>query len=269
MRSGSRIGWVGALAVVLIGVAASTASAQGVVGRTVDLLTQPWTDHGYFNVNFARQRAERSVEIATSFPLYDETATFGSRVTVDRASVTDFMGGVRVWRNLAVGVGFSQYKDPTSATYTASVPDPLFFDRPHVSSGGIPGQQHTEKTVYLSALWMIPIRDNLDVAVFAGPSFVSLDKDFVTGITVAPGTADIASFTTSRISESSTAVHFGIDIRYTIDVADVPGIRKAGSIVRKVGIGVFARFSGGSVDSAFGTIDVGGTQYGVGLRIGF
>ncbi len=262
MRSGSQIGRVAALTVALGAVAAAPVSAQNV-------LTKSWTDRGYFNVGLAQQNAKRSVEIATSFPLYDETATFGSRVAVGHEQFVDVMAGVRVWRNLAVGFGFSRYDGRSTATYTASVPDPLFFDQPRASSGGFPDQQHTEKAVYLSALWMLPIHDNLHVAIFAGPSFVSLDKDFVTGINVAPGTSNISSLSTSSLSEKATAGHVGFDIRYTIDVADVPGLRGASSVVTKLGFGVFARFGGGSVDSPFGAIDVGGTQFGFGLRVGF
>ena len=38
-------------------------------------------------------------------------------------------GGVRVWRNLAVGVGFSRFNTGSEAVVAAALPHPFFFDR--------------------------------------------------------------------------------------------------------------------------------------------
>jgi hypothetical protein len=241
------------LALVLLGVTASTAGAQG----------RPWEDRGFVNINFAQQTTERTTIVTGTVPIYGEDATFESAVRVGRASMFDIMGGWKVWRNLAVGIGYARYSDPSTAVVTGAIPDPLFFDTPHAFSTLIAGQEHTENAVHLSATWMVPLGDNLDVAIFAGPSFISLRKDLASGITVEGGTSNLESVTTSRVSGTGVGGHVGLDIRYTV-LEDMAGISK-------IGFGLFFRYSGASVDANVqgGKVDVGGASYGLGIRIGF
>jgi len=242
------------LALVLLGMTASTAVAQG----------RPWDDNGFLNINFAQQTTDRSTVVAGRVPIYGEEAIFESRTSVGSSSMFDIMGGWKVYRNIAVGIGYTRYSDPTTARVSGTIPDPLFFDRPHPFDTLLTNQEHTENAVHLSASWMIPLGDDLDVMVFAGPSFISLSKDLVTGITVENGTSNVESVTASSISETGVGGHIGLDIRYTV-LEELSGIRK-------LGFGVFFRYSGASVDAGSvqgGKIDVGGASYGIGLRIGF
>jgi len=249
------------LCLLLFAAAASPASAQGLLGR-------PWEERGFFNVNFASQASERRSVVTNGIPIYDQTATFSATVDVSSASTVDVMGGWRVWRNMAVSLGYSRYSDSTDALVSASIPDPLFFDSPHPASALLGGQKHRENAVHLSALWMRPVTGKIDVAVFAGPSFISVSKDLVSGLSVAPGTSEVASVSTSRISETGVGGHIGFDIRYTIrEDLNVFGFFG----IRKLGAGIFVRYSAASVDANVqgGTVDVGGLNYGIGLRVGF
>jgi hypothetical protein len=256
-----------ALAVLLLGAAASPASAQW-LPSIQGLLGRPWDDRGFFNVNFASQAADRRSIATDAFPLYQETAIFESTVNVSSAAVADVMGAWRLWRNLAVGLAYSGYSDSTDAVFTASIPDPLFFDSPHPAGAVLGGQKHRENAVHLSALWMRPVTDKIDVAVFAGPSFILLSKDLVTGFDVVPGTSELASIHTTRISETGTGGHIGFDVRYTIrEDLNIFGFSR----IRKLGAGIFVRYSAASVDANVqgGSIDLGGLNYGIGLRVGF
>jgi len=242
-----------ALALLLPLAAASTAAAQG----------RPWEDNGFLNINFAQQTTDRTTVAIGSVPLYDEEATFESRTTVGRSAMFDIMGGWKVYRNLAVGLGYSRYSDPANALVLGDIPDPLFFDQHRSFETLIPSQQHTENAVHLSATWMIPLGNDLDIAVFAGPSFISLSKDLVSGITAKDGTSMLDSVQTTRISETGVGGHIGFDIRYTV-LENMSGIKR-------LGFGLFVRYSGASVDANVrgGKIDLGGGSYGLGLRIGF
>ncbi len=241
------------LALILGGVTASPVAAQG----------RPWNDRGFLNINFAQQTTERTTVVSDGVPIYGETATFESSVSVGSASMFDIMGGWRVWRNMAVGIGYTRYSDPSNAVVSGSIPDPLFFDQPRAFTTIVPDQEHTENAVHLSATWMIPLGNDLDIAVFAGPSFISLSKDLVSGITVQDGTSSLGSVTSSSVSKTGVGGHIGLDIRYTV-LEDLAGISK-------MGFGLFFRYSGASVDANVqgGKIDLGGYNYGVGLRIGF
>jgi len=242
-----------ALALLLLAATASAAAAQG----------RPWEDNGFLNINFAQQTTERTTVSFGSVPIYGEEAVFESRTSVGSAAMFDIMGGWKVYRNIAVGLGYTRYSDPTNARLTGTIPDPLFFDRPHPFETLLTDQEHTENAVHLSATWMIPLGENLDVAVFAGPSFISLRKDLATGITVRDGTSELESVTTSRVAATGVGGHIGLDIRYTV-LENMSGIKK-------MGFGVFFRYSGASVDADVqsGKINLGGANYGIGLRIGF
>ena len=128
---------------VLLGASATDAAAQAI---------KPWTGKGFLNVNFGTQTKSRTQTMGDSFAIYDETATWETSIGVGSSSIFDISGGARIWRNLAIGVGVSNYSDDASATVNASIPDTLLFDSPHASSVDVTGLQHKERTVHLSAI---------------------------------------------------------------------------------------------------------------------
>jgi hypothetical protein len=241
--------------VLLVGTA-SVASAQAQSGM------KAWTDRGFVNVNFGQQTKARQAIVEGSFPLYDEVATFDTSASVNAATIFDIQGGVRLWRNLAAGVGFSKYSDPGSAAVSASIPDPVFFDSPHGGNVTVDDLEHSETGLHLSGIWMIPVVDKLDIAVFGGLSMISLKKDLATGITVPTGGTTVSGVTETRVEESATGGHFGFDIRYIV-------FRQQRM---SIGVGAFGRFASAKVDVPAvtgGTIELGGLNYGAGVRIGF
>lgn len=216
------------------------------------------TDRAFAGVSFGSQAKSRTFTTSGSQPLYDETATFESSVSIGSAGIVDVSAGVRVWKNVAIGAGWSEYNDTSAGALTASIPDPLFFDSPHADSAPGSGLKHEEQQIHVSAYWLQPVTDRLDVSLYAGPTFFSVKQDLLTGITVATGGTTIASVTESTLDESTVGYHVGIDLRYLI--------------IKNAGLGVFARYAGGSVDTTLidaGTMDLGGFQYGVGLRVRF
>ena len=246
--AGTRVLGIVACGVILSGVMVTDVSAQMLAS----------TDRAFAAVNFGSQSKARTLTISGSSPLYDETATFESTVGIGAAGIWDVSVGVRVWSNLAIGVGYSRYRDSSDAVVTASVPDPLFFDAPHDSSTPVNGLVHQEGQLHLSAYWLVPVTDKFDIALSGGPTLFSVKQDLPSGITVAPGTADVASVTSSTVDESSIGMHAGADFRYLI--------------TSNLGVGAFLRYTSGSVKAALfdgGTLDVGGFQYGAGLRLRF
>jgi hypothetical protein len=80
----------------------------------------------------------------------------------------------------------------------------------------------------------------------------------VSSVTVPTGGTTIQSVTTSTIDESATGLHIGLDVRYLI--------------VKNAGVGLFARYTSGKFDTTAingGSMEVGGFQYGAGLRVRF
>ena len=225
---------------------------------------QPWTDRAFVNVNVGAQTKARRYEVTGSFPLYQETATYETSLTTGDGPVIDVAGGYRIFRNLAVGLGVTRYSDSHDATVSGVVPDPLFFDTPRASSLALNGLDHAETAVHLSAAYVVPVQalDGLDVVVFGGPTFFSLDKDVLGAVSVAPGGAELSDAAITSVSGSGTGAHVGLDVTYI-------ALRRAGL---GVGIGLFVRQSTATVDVPEvdgGEVKVGGLNYGVGARIRF
>lgn len=216
------------------------------------------TDRAFAGLSFGAQTKARTFTTSGAFPLYDETATFESTVGIGSESVIDLTAGVRVWSNLAVGGGWTSYSDSSSSTLSASVPDPLFFDNAVERSSTVEGLKHTETQIRLSVFWIQPVTDKFDITVFGGPTFFTVKQDVLTGFTVETNTTNMASVTRDTIDESTTGLHGGVDFRYLI--------------IENAGVGAFVRYSTGKFDTTLvdsGSMEVGGFQYGVGLRVRF
>ena len=213
------------------------------------------TDKIFAGLSFGGQTKARTYQTSGSLPLYEETATFESTVGIGAEALIDLSAGVRVWNNVAVGLGFSRYSDTSDGTFTASVPDPILFDTHRVASFTPAGLKHTETQVHLSVYWLQPMTDKIDVSVYAGPTFFSVKQDLPSGFTVTPGTATVSAVTITQVKENAVGLHGGVDARYLI--------------LKNVGVGVFLRYAQGRVDSDVvtgGRMEVGGFQYGIGVR---
>ena len=77
--------------------AASSASAQG---------PAPF-EFGYGHLNFGIQASSHDLSQNTGFPIYEETARIQTSSSIGSTAIFDIGGGVRVWRNLAIGAQVS------------------------------------------------------------------------------------------------------------------------------------------------------------------
>ena len=219
-------------------------------------------DRGYFHINFGGQVGSSDLDQPGSFPLYDETALFDVRGDVGGGALFDIGGGYRVWRRLYAGVSYSRSSDSSDATLSGTAPHPLFFDMPRPISGTVSGLDHTEHAVHLQAVWRQPINTfntPIDLALFVGPTFFSVNQDAVSAFTVTEPTPDVAGVTTASVSDSAVGFHIGADVAYPV--------------TRRIGIGLLLRYAGGSVDLPVAnqetSLDVGGLHIGAGVRVGF
>lgn len=214
----------------------------------------------FLSVNIGAQPKARDYTVAQSFPLYDETATVQTLIGTGGKPILDIAGGYRAWGAFSIGVGFSFYKDSSSTVAVASVPDPLFFDSPQPSSFPLDVIDHSERAVHLSVVYAIPytLIDKLDIAVFAGPSFFTLNKELPGAVTVATGGSTLSAVAIEKFSGSATGAHVGIDLTYMV--------------TPMFGAGAFLRAGSASVNVPSvngGKVDVGGLNLGIGGRIRF
>jgi hypothetical protein len=229
-----------------------------------------WGDVGYLNVNGAFQSGTRNVQTQGSFPLYDETATFDARHGVDSGGIFDISGGVRVWRNLAVGIGITRFGDRSDVDVTGRIPHPLFFDQFRTATVAATGLRHTETGVHIQAVWVQPLVDRVDVALSFGPSFFRVRQDLVGGLgDLQEGAFPFDTVTIRSVGlvterESAVGVNLGADVTYILSRLTLADL----------GAGFFVRYAGASVDLAVPgapttSLRVGGFQTGAGLRVRF
>ena len=66
-----------------------------------------WADRGYVNIGFGVESGSSSLTDTTNLVIYEEPATITSTTTWTSGSLVDAGFGMRVWRNLTVGVALS------------------------------------------------------------------------------------------------------------------------------------------------------------------
>lgn len=207
----------------------------------------------YLNVDIGAQPQQRTFTTATSLSVYDESATVNTTQGVRNGPVFEISGGYYLTPRFAIGAGFSAFGRDGSGSLTASVPDPIFFDRPTTLTSSASALSHRERGVDVQAVWLVPLADHIDMALSAGPSFIRVAQDIATA-NIAAGQA----ITTANRTERGTAIgaNAGVDFSYLF----TPG----------VGVGLFARYAGGSVDlPSVSGLHVGGFRTGLGARLRF
>lgn len=218
----------------------------------------------FLSVNFGYQVGDRAFAESTSADIYEETATYGVTHASSGGGFFDVRGGVRVWSHLAAGLGVTTFSTRGGAAVTGSVPHPLFFNRPRTATFNFTDLEHKQTGVHFQAVWVMPITDVIEVSVFGGPSVFMVDQGIVTGATpteiAAPfNVVEIASAAIGAVSETAVGGNVGVDVTYLV--------------TEQLGAGIFARWAGASVDiPATGgsqRIDVGGAQFGIGVRARF
>lgn len=236
-------------------------------------LDQAWAqsgDHTYFaSIDVGFQGGSQQVMEAWSRTLFGEASPRTADYDIDRAgAVFRIGGGVRVWRQLGIGLGYSRLKVDGTGVATASAPHPLFFNTLRTVSTTIDTLAHTANVGHVKFFWMIPINEKVELTVTAGPSILSVGQDAIVGVPLDREALETPPFDTvtildvpiSKRSENGFGGHVSFDLSYMLRP--------------NYGVGVFVGYEGGSVDMRLRNdtptqIDVGGIQVGGGLRVRF
>jgi len=246
--------------VVMFGVCAAVAQdANAQMGGT-------WADRGYVNIGFGVESGSSSITDIQNLVIYEEAATITSNTTWTSGSLVDAGFGVRVWRNLTVGLAYHQEENDTDSVVTGSIPSPIFFARPRTLNQEVV-LERKEKAAHLVIGWAVPLGAKFDILLFGGPSFFRLEQDAVSDVEIgegaAPFTEVVADVDITTRKKSLTGYNVGVDATYILWSNDDV----------RVGAGGFVRFT-----KATGSVlllateqdtDVGGVQFGFGGRIRF
>lgn len=242
-----------ALAMGLILLAAPNARAQ-----------MQWTDKLFVNVNGGYQMASTGEFTSTSnFEVYEEPASLTATQKLKSGPVFDGSVGYQVWKNLAVGIGMTYATSKSDVVVNARIPHPAFFDQFRVASVTAPGAKHKELQTHIQFTWFWPYSEKIDFAFSAGPSFISVNQELISGVTIAPETGpsftnpDITEVIVKKESKTVFGINLGADATYLV--------------TKKYGAGVTLRYVVGSADlpGLNESQTVGGFQILGGLRVRF
>ena len=245
--------------VVMFGVCAGVAKdakAQGAV----------WADRGYVNFGFGVESGSSSITDTRNLVIYEEPATITSNTTWTSGSLVDAGFGLRVWRNMTVGVAYHQEENDTDSVVTGSIPSPIFFNRPRTLNQEVV-LERKEKAAHLVIGWAVPLGAKFDVLLFGGPSFFRLEQDAVSDVEIGEGAPPfaevVADVDIATRKKSLTGYNVGADATYILWSNDDV----------RVGAGGFVRFTQATgevqlLDTEQST-DVGGMQFGFGVRLRF
>jgi hypothetical protein len=232
------------------------AAAMAAFGSDAGAQTQPPpATLGFLNVNFGMQPSSTAVGRSNSFRLYEETATLTTAQENGKGAVVDIAGGYRFRPNLAAAIGFSNFSNTSDGGVVVTVPDPLITDRPVTVNTSVTDLKHSERGIHLQAVWFMPITNQIDVALSAGPSIIRVSQDLVGSVTIPAGTQAVTP-NVSTEKKTAIGVNVGFDGSYLF--------------TRNFGAGVFIRYAGAKVDlPSVSDLRVGGLQAGVGARVRF
>ena len=203
------------------------------------------------------------IDQTVSWTVYGETATQQALQQVSMSGVVlDFGGGFRTDR-FGLGAAFSASKDTNTGAVASSIPHPFLTNRPRTSVTDVDGLEHKERVLHLQAYYFLPIHEKAEIGLFLGPSFFSVDQDYVTGLGSFTESANFETVTvqTGRASASDSQVGYNVGAEATYRFTPM------------VGVALLLRFTRASPEFDFGgqptTVNVGDVQFGGGLRLRF
>ena len=235
----------------------------------VSAQTGTWADRGYVSFGFGVESGSSSMTETQNLVIYEEAGTLTSSTSWTSGSLIDAGFGVRVWRNLTVGIGYHQEENDTEGQLTGSIPSPIFFNRPRQLDEAVT-LDRKEKAAHLVFGWVLPFNDKFDVMVFGGPSFFRLEQDAAVVDPTDPIREGASPFTTVSAEvdvetrkKSLTGFNLGVDATYILWSNDD----------LRLGAGGFFRFTQATGDilmmSQEQETEVGGMQFGFGARLRF
>jgi hypothetical protein len=215
----------------------------------------PATEKFFLNVNVGGQLATRTVNVTATKTVSEETATLISSQPIGRGVVVDFAGGYRIHEDFFAGLLVSFFGSSSDATTTASIPDPIFFNRPKTITGSTSGLSRSEFTIAPHVAWARPLSDNTDITFSGGFAIIHVSQELVGNFNVPAGTQSVEILSTKETG-NGVGPYAQVDLIYNLKA--------------RYGVGGYVRYAGAKVDlPSVANANVGGMQAGGGIRLRF
>jgi hypothetical protein len=219
-----------------------------------------WGDNGYVSFNALYDITTRRYQTAADLEFNLEPARLTTRHEVRPRLVYDFTAGGRVKGPLGFGFALTFGEGREDARITGEIPHPFFFNQGRALEGTTPLDRQ-DLAIHLDGLWLLPVTEAFQMAVFGGPTWFSVTQQTIETVDVDEAypfdAVTLAAVTTTQRKGSRFGFNAGADASVFFS--------------RYVGVQALFRYSKGTVSlgSNVGSIDVGGVQAGAGLRIRF
>jgi hypothetical protein len=172
-------------------------------------------------------------------------------------------GGMRVWKNMAIGAGVEVAATSQTLDVTGRLPHPFQFNQFREVEGTASGLDRTETLVALEVSWLVALARRVDMLVFGGPAYINVRQDMATRIQFTESypydAATFAGIDTTSMSGGGFGATAGVDISYLL--------------TKHVGIGGELRYSYAETtltpSAEPAKVRLGGLQAAFGARILF
>jgi hypothetical protein len=175
----------------------------------------------------------------STFPLYAEPASLSASYHTGSGPALEGALGFRFSRHLGVVAAVGWSRRTATAQVEASLPHPLYLDRPRSLEAQVDGLEHSELALHLDLEWRTSGR-RLEAALFAGPTLVRVKTSLVESVTGNEAYPyDEVTFREARTVEARDA-GFGWNIGASLGLA----------LGTRFTAGVAARYARGGVELA-------------------
>ena len=222
-----------------------------------------WKGRGFAVVSAGAQLVSPGYTSTAVFKVYAEDATLNADATVGIGPAFGARGGLRVWKNMAVGGGVAFTSTSQSLDVTGRLPHPFQFGQYRDVKGTASGLDRVETLVAFEVSWRVALARRVDMFVFGGPAYINVRQDMATRIQFTESYPyDTATFTgveTASVSGGGAGATAGVDVSYLV--------------TKQFGIGGEVRYSYASATLKPSTqpakVGLGGLQAAFGARILF
>jgi hypothetical protein len=168
-----------------------------------------WPEKFWVGVGGGVQPVSNSFSDDFTKPLYTEDEQVSVSYPVKSGVLVAGSGGYRIWKQLALGVGFTYYTASGDADVDAELPHP-FFDNQFRHVSGTTDASRSETGVHIMAAWMLPLSNRFRIILSAGPSVLNVSQTVVTDVQFSETFPyDTAEFTgATKTDASHTAIGF-------------------------------------------------------------
>jgi hypothetical protein len=222
-----------------------------------------WKGRGFAAVSAGAQLAAPGFTSTAVFKVHAEDAALNADATIGIGPAFGARGGVRVWRNMAIGAGLEVTSTSQNLDVTGRLPHPFQFNQFREVEGTDDGLARRETLVAFEVSWYVALGRRVDMFIFGGPAYINVRQDMATRIQFAESYPfDTATFTgvaTTSVSGGGVGVTAGGDVSYLV--------------TKQFGIGGNVRYSYASAtlkpSAQPARVGLGGLQVAFGARILF